>query len=223
MNRVVRRKLEMAVRVRDFSRAHPSTDASYATVLGRLDEGVARLESLSQQQQEGYAVARSAAAHRRALRRRLHYELVRHLVRVAEVAAGERPVLVERFRLPTGNESNEAFRTLARRMLEQGRAEQELLARHGLAAGLLDDLASALGEFDASVAASNEARREHVGARAELDRVSAEVMQLVELLDGLNRYRFGERGELRAAWESAKRVAGPRGGEEEDGEVKPAA
>ena len=36
MNRIVRRRLEMAVRARDFSRAHPSTDANYAAVLGEL-------------------------------------------------------------------------------------------------------------------------------------------------------------------------------------------
>ena len=40
MNRIVRRRLEMAVRVRDFSRAHPSADANYAPVLGRHFTGL---------------------------------------------------------------------------------------------------------------------------------------------------------------------------------------
>ena len=73
-------------------------------------------------------------------------------------------------------------------------------------------------------------RRDHVGARAELDAVSDEVLHLVELLDGLNRYRFGGGAELRAAWESARKVvAGPRTEPKEAppappaGEVKPAA
>jgi hypothetical protein len=36
-------------------------------------------------------------------------------------------------------------------------------------------------------------------------------MQQVEMLDGLNRYRFGANAELLAAWESARNVvAGPR-------------
>ena len=39
MDRLVwRRKLEMAVRVSDSCRAHPSADANHASVLGRLNE-----------------------------------------------------------------------------------------------------------------------------------------------------------------------------------------
>jgi hypothetical protein len=41
---------------------------------------------------------------------------------------------------------------------------------------------------------------------AELQAVSDEVMRLVEMLDGLNRYRFGGKAELIAAWESARNV-----------------
>ena len=218
----------MAVRVRDFSRAHPSADANYAPVLARLEDRVTRMEALAKQQQGGYLATRSSASRRRGLRRRLHHELLRHLVTVAEVAASEEPALAEKFRLPPGNGSHEAFRTFARKMLEQGQAQRELLAKHGLADRLLEDLAAAVDQFDASVAETNEGRRGHVGARAELDAVSDEVMQLVEMLDGLNRYRFGREAEMLAAWESARHVVvGPRAeGKEEPpaaGEVKPAA
>ncbi|HEY7634899.1 MAG TPA: hypothetical protein VH763_05120 [Gemmatimonadales bacterium] len=61
MNRVVRRRLEMAVRVRDFSRAHPSTDASFATVLAKLEELIARLEALAKQQQGGFLTRHASA------------------------------------------------------------------------------------------------------------------------------------------------------------------
>jgi hypothetical protein len=48
----------MAVRVRDFSRAHPSADANYAPVLGRLEERVTRMEALARQQ-GGYLATRA--------------------------------------------------------------------------------------------------------------------------------------------------------------------
>ena len=84
-----------------------------------------------------------------------------------------------------------------------------------------------MDEFDASVVTSNEGRRDHVGARAELEAVSDEVMQIVEVLDGVNRYRFGGDAEMRAAWESARNVVSEpsSAGEEpgKEGEVKPAA
>jgi hypothetical protein len=233
MNRIVRRRLEMAVRVRDFSRAHPSPDASYALVLSQFDGQVLRLEELAKQQQGGFLTSRASVARRRALRHRLHRELLRHLVTVAEVAARDQPGLAEQFTLPSSSATNEGFRTFARKMLEQGQAQRELLAKHGLADKLLEDLEAAVDDFDASVVESNQGRRAHVGARAELKAVSDEVMRLVSLLDGLNRYRFSGNAEMRAAWESARNVvSGPSTAEEEpaegvaptvEGEVRPAA
>lgn len=228
MNKAVRRRLEMAMRARDFSRAHPSADANYAPVLARLEDRVTRLQTLAKQQQGGFLARRSSAERRRGLRRRLQHELLRHLVTVAQVAAEEEPALAEKFRLPATNGPNETFRSLARGMLEQGQAQRELLVRHGLADRLLEDLSEAVDQFDASVAETNQGRRDHVGARAEMDAVSDEVMRLVELLDGLNRYRFVGQAELLAAWGSARRVvAGPRTGSKEEppraGEEKPAA
>jgi hypothetical protein len=233
MNRIVRRRLEMAVRVRDFSRAHPSPDASYALVLSQFDGQVLRLEELAKQEQGGFLTSRASVARRRALRHRLHHELLRHLVTVAEVAAGQQPGLAEQFTLPSSNATNEAFRTFGRKMLEQGQAQRELLAKHGLADKLLEDLEAAVDDFDASVVESNQGRRAHVGARAELKAVSDEVMRLVSLLDGLNRYRFSGNAEMKAAWESARNVvSGPTTAEQEpsegaaptvEGEVRPAA
>jgi hypothetical protein len=214
----------MAVRVRDFSRAHPSTDANYATVLGQLEERITRMEALAKQQQEGVATAHASTVRRKALRRRLHHELLRHLVTVADIAAAEQPGLAERYEMPKGNETNETFRTLAHRLLEQGQAEKEILVKHGLADKLLEDLAAAVDEFDGSVAQSNEGRQGHVGARAELQAVSDEVMRLVDMLDGLNRYRFAGKAELIAGWESARNVvAGPRAAEPVAGGSTPSA
>ena len=227
MNRIVRRRLEMAVRVRDFSRAHPSTDANYAAVLAQVEALIARMEALAKQQQDGTVTAHASTVRRKALRRRLHHELLRHLVTVADIASAEQPGLAERYTMPNGNETNETFRTLARRLLVQGEAEKDVLTRHGLADKLLDDLAGAVDEFDGSVTQSNEGRRGHVGAVAELQAVSDEVMRLVEMLDGLNRYRFGGKAELIAAWESARNVVAEGRGAEApastDADVRPAA
>ncbi len=231
MNRVVRRRMEMAVRVRDYCRAHPSTDPSFAAALAKLEELIARLEVLAKQEQGGFFTTHASAARRRELRRELHHELLRHLVTVAALAAAEQPGIAEHFELSPANASNEAFRTHAHKLLEQGQAQKDLLSKYGLADKLLDDLATAVRDLDASIEESNEGRRDHVGARADLKAVSDEVMKLVEMLDGLNRYRFSGKAELLAAWESARKVVvGPRSPEEPQvetpkpvGEVRPAA
>ena len=227
----------MAVRVRDFSRTHPSADASYASVLSRLEGAITRMEALAGQQQGGYLSKHSSTVRRKDLRRRLHGGLLRHLVTIAADAASENPALTEMFRLPAANATNKAFQTLARKMLEQGQAQKDLLAKHGLADKLLDDLGAAVNEFDASVAETNGGRQDHVLARAELDTLSDEVIRLVGMLDGLNRYRFERDRQLLVAWESARHVVtGPQAVTEENpgtpspgpvqagpGEVKPAA
>jgi hypothetical protein len=46
---------------------------------------------------------------------------------------------------------------------------------------------------------------------SELAVMSSEIMEVVQLFDGLNRYRFRTNVDLRAAWESARNiVAAPR-------------
>jgi hypothetical protein len=187
-----------------------SKGASFATVLAAFEALLGQMEALAMQEQGGHPTGRAAVARRRMVRQRLHHELLRHLVTVAQVAAAEQPGLPERYNLPSTSATNEAFRTFARQLLEQGQAERELLSKYGLADKLLDDLAAGVDDFDKSVVESNQARRDHVGARAELKAVSDRVMQLVGLLDGLNRYRFSGNAETRAAWESAKNVvSGP--------------
>jgi hypothetical protein len=203
--------MEMAVRVRDFSRTHPSADASHASVLGRLEETISRMEELAGQQVGGFLSKHSSTVRRKDIRRRLRGGLLRHLVTVARDAALEKPELEEKFKLPEITASNKTFQTVARKMLEQGKAEQELLVKHGLGSKLLDDLSAAVDEFDASVAETNSGLQGHVMARAELDALSDEVMLLVGMLDGINQYRFEKDPELLAGWKTAKHVvSGPQ-------------
>jgi len=201
----------MAASVRTFSRAHPSADASYTLVLDRLDGTISRIEELAKQQEGGYVSKHSASVRRSNLRRRLQIGLLRHLVTVAEDVGSEAPAIAEKFRIPNSNASHAAFRTSASEMLDQARANQELLVKHGLSATLLDELDAALKEFDASLRETDDGKQSHVAARAEMKGLSDEIMRLVGMLDGFNRYRFHHDPELIVAWESAKHVVtGPR-------------
>jgi hypothetical protein len=211
MNRQVRRKLEMAVSVRDFSRSHPSDDQSLSAVLARLEEGIARTEALIGQQLGGFLIRHSSTVRRGEIKRRLRSGMLRHLVTIAEDAAVENPELTDMFQLPSGASSNKAFQTLSRKMLEQGKAHKDVLMKHGLSERLLDDLDAALGELDASLAETVGGRQNDVLAGAELRRLSEELVRLVRMMDGINRYRFEHEPQLLVAWESAKHiVAGPQ-------------
>ena len=123
----------MAVRVRDFSHAHPSADPSFVSILGRLEEA---------DQPDGGArrVSRRAAFSRGTrpgpaadVRRRLREGLLRHLVTIAEDASAEQPQLLEMFRLPPSErQPRRVPGRSSRKPLEQGVAQKELLVKHGL-------------------------------------------------------------------------------------------
>jgi hypothetical protein len=53
-----------------------------------------------------------------------------------------------------------------------------------------------------------QSKQRHILARSELRTLSDEVMQLVGILDGINRYRFAREPQLLAAWDRAKHVVG---------------
>lgn len=208
MNAVLRRRLEMAVRTRDFLRAHQTEVAGEATALPRLEELVQRAETLTAQQRAGVVATRSATVQRTQLREEIQ-TLLRFLAGVGVVAAKENADLAAQFLLPRTGASNQAFLTAARVMLQKATAQKDVLAVLGLPASLLDDLAAALGEFEKTLEATRAGRRDHVGASADLAAVATEIAEQVRLLDGLVRYRFGDNAELMGAWSSARNVLGP--------------
>lgn len=209
MNRNVRRKLEMAVRVQEFSRAHPADDPSYATMLARLENRLGRAEALATQQRAGLIAERAATARRDELRCALHFQLLRHLVRVGEAAAKDHPELVGKFRLRNPNSTHKSFLISAKAMLADGLANKDLFVSLGLSAAMLDELGKAITEFEEATTSGTAGRTGHIGARADLDSVTDELLELVELLNTFNRYRFRGDPELAAAWESARTVLGP--------------
>jgi hypothetical protein len=62
-------------------------------------------------------------------------------------------------------------------------------------------------------------------ASAELNASADDIRELVKVIDGYNRFRFGQDPELLRGWRSASNIVGPPqpAGDGEGGEVKPAA
>ena len=209
MNALLRRRLEMAARVRDFLRAHKTDAVGEGLGLAKLEELIQRAEVLVAQQRGGVVVTRAATQLRDKLRRALQSKLLLYLRAVGAVAAKQNPELAVQFQLPPANASHQALLTGVRGMLEKATAQKELFVSRGMSPMLLDALAGALGEFEKTLEASREGRRNHVGASADLKAVPAEIKEQVRVLDGLVRFRFGENAELMGAWASARNVLGP--------------
>ncbi len=83
---------------------------------------------------------------------------------------------------------------------------------------LLDDLARMVSEFQVASVAARDARRDHVEARIELDAITTELTEQVNLLDGITRYRFGFDSVVMSEWKEARALLGLR----RNGEAPPA-
>ena len=209
MRAQLRRRLEMAERVRDFLRTHQTNGVGQGLGLAKLEELVEQAKVLAGQQQIGVTVSRQATKHRKDVRRALQSKILRYLRVVGKVAAKQNGELANRFPLPPGNATQQALLTAARATLENATGQKDVLVALGMSQKVLEDLTATVSEFERTLAASREARREHVGASAELEAVFGAIAEQVQLLDGVVPYQFGDDAELMGAWHSARNVLGP--------------
>lgn len=205
----LRRRLEMAVRVRDFFRTHQMDGATKDGAVQRLEQLVQRAELAASKQRAGVITTRGTTAQRATVRRILQGKLLRYLSAVGAAAARQNVELGAQFRLSKPRAANHEFVTIVRAMLDKATANRDLLIGRWMSAKLLDDLAATLAEFEQTLEATRAARLDHVEATADLRAVLSEISEQVRVLDGLVRYRFGDDVELMGAWASAHNVVGP--------------
>ena len=231
MNARTRSKLDMGDRALNFSRAHPDASPGYTAALTGLEQRLTKAQQLARAQQEGINQRRAANARKNALRRQMRGTQLRHLARVAKVATRESPELAGKLVLKSAPRTYRSFRALAGTMVAEAQTQKELLVKHGLADTVLDSLVQSLDRFDRAITEGTNALRTHVSARAELDVLGDEVVEIVEVMDALNRFRFAEDAAILAEWETVSNIIGPtRAAKEEPapptpptgGEVKPA-
>ena len=209
MKSKTRRQMETGRRVLAFSLAHADPSPGYATTLASLQERLARAEQLISLQRDRIGQVRGTTLQKRKLRRIMRSTQLRHLARVAQGAAKENPELAQKFLLRPQQIPYLEFQATARAMLAEAQNQKELLVKHGLAETLLEGLVRNVNQFDQALEQGTDARRGHVGASAELDLIGDEIMHLVKVMDGFNRFRFADQGEVLAEWESASNVFGP--------------
>jgi hypothetical protein len=106
-------------------------------------------------------------------------------------------------------------------MASAAEAHQEVLAKHGLSASVLEQFGQMLDQFDTAVALGNDGRTAHIGATRDLRAVAQEIVQTVRVMDGRNRQRFADDAQLLGSWLGASRVLGRRRAAAEGGPVTP--
>src|ERR1044072_6859227 len=135
MRAQLRRRLEMAERVRTFLRAHQLEGGVEGLGLETLEALIAREQVLDEQQRVGLNLSRQATKQRRTVRQALEEKILRYLRAVGRVAAKHNGELANEFPLPASNASHKALLTVGRAALGKATAQKDVLGVRGVAGG----------------------------------------------------------------------------------------
>lgn len=163
-----------------------------------------------------------AVINKEQLRLEIH-KVIALLAGLAEPAAREERELAVGIIRPDVNGSHQAFLTRSRVAAATALSHQDLLVKYGMPEKFLGELDAKLNDYEQALNQQHAGRAAHVGARAELDAVTSDVMLIVRQIDALNRFRFRSDLESLAGWKSARDVAWPLPPEKEGDSEKPAA
>jgi hypothetical protein len=206
MDREVRRKLDTADNVLSFNEANPPPDAAAKVVFDALAARVAEAKTTAATERSGLATERAGVARRKAVRVELQRGLLGYLVRIGEAVAEEVPELALKFKLPSLSATNRTYLTAATSMYAEANVHREAFVRHGLSDELFAELGAMLDQYAKAVELAANGRRQHVGARADLDAIGGEITVLLEKINRLNQHRFRNDPDRLAGWDSARNV-----------------
>jgi hypothetical protein len=210
----IRRKLQTARNALGFCRARPMDNPGYIAAVNQLGEDLTRAEGLATQEFLGHDTVSSSVKTKAELRRAVQENLV-VLGGVADAAAVGQKDLSLRVILPRVNTNHRTFLTAARSAVEKATARKDMLITSGLPEGLVEEIATALDQYEHAAEDKSTGRSAHVGASAELIAITERIMQLIQQLDAINRYRFKNDRELLAAWKSVRDIEWPHPGKDE--------
>ncbi|MEP6689011.1 MAG: hypothetical protein ABJC36_11740 [Gemmatimonadales bacterium] len=201
----------MGVRVVLDSERNPDTDPAHGVLVGRLKGVVQQMEQEEGLQRSALMDRHTSALDKRRLRREMLAGPIAHVVGVADLARKDEPSLATQVQYrPSGNTFG-GHLAAARRLLAEAEANQELLAKYGLSAGVLEAYRELLGQSENAVRLGDEGRAAHKGATPHLRELAKEVGQIVRTLDGRNRIRYKKDSKLLGEWISASTVLGRPG------------
>ncbi len=206
-----RRTKEMGVRVVLEGERHPDTDPAHGVLVGKLKGVVEQMEQEEALQRSALMDRHTSALDKRRLRREMLAGPIAHVVGVADLARKDEPSLATQVQYrPSGNTFG-GHLAAARGLLAEAEAHQELLAKYGLSADVLEAYRELLSQSEAAVRLGDEGRAAHKGATPHLRELAKEVRQIVRTLDGRNRIRFKNDPKLLGEWISASTVLGKPG------------
>jgi hypothetical protein len=207
MNDSANRKFEACGRVRDFGTARTADFAPTSLaiqLLTNLSSSIARLEGLSATQQSGGGAAREGTATRGDARDELHARM-KAISRTAQAIAIDTPGLDEKFRTPRGD-NDQTLIAAARGFAADAAPLTAQFVAHEMSATFIDDLNASIARFETAISSQSSAVGDRVGARAAIEDILDECMNIVRKLDPIVRNKYANDPATLAEWTSASHV-----------------
>lgn len=201
------RQSEAIVRVRDFG-VESASDFPASSLGGQkfaaINALVGEIDELGAQQSEGHGSARASTEAKRVAREKVR-SLMRAISDTAEAMEPSHPGISNTFRMPKSN-GDEALINAARAFVSSATPRQSEFLQFELPATFIEDLTSAVEEFEETSSSRNLNTRKRVSATAAIRDTLERGMQLRRELDPIVRNKYRNNPAKLAAWESASRV-----------------
>jgi hypothetical protein len=223
MNSEQRRTKEMGLRVILYSDRHTDADTGHIVLVGKLKAVVEQMEQEEAVQRNAVLDRHTSSVEKQRLEAELREGPISTIVRAAQLGGNDVPGLDTQLRYRPNGTTYDGHLVAARALLEEARANKEVLARYGASDAILDVYQSLVGQFEAAVTLGQEARAAQKGATAHLDALAKEARGIVRTMNARNRIRFKNDAKLLAEWISASRILGGRPGPASEPEELPAA
>jgi hypothetical protein len=217
-----RRTKEMAVRVVLYSDRHADADAGHIVLVGKLKGVVEQLEQEEAVQRNALLDRHTSSLEKQRVERELKEGPIATIVRAAALGRNDEPGLASQLRYRPNGTTYDGHLVAARALLEEARANKEVLARYGASDAILGVYQDLVGQFETAVKLGNEARAAHKGATSHLDVLAREARGIVRTMDARNRIRFKNDAKLLGEWVSASAIFAGRPGAGSQPEESPA-
>jgi hypothetical protein len=198
---------EAIVRMRDFGLGNAS-DFPVASMGGQkfvaIDALVAEIDRLGAQQSEGHGAAQTSTGAKRVARDAVRGAM-RAISDTARAMESAHPGITNTFRVPKNN-GDEALINSARAFVSSTTPLKDEFIQHELPVTFIDDLTSAIADFESAAGSKNLNTGRRVSATAALKDALERGMQLKRELDPIVRNKYRANAAKIAAWESASHV-----------------
>ncbi|MBK8003728.1 MAG: hypothetical protein IPK12_07195 [Gemmatimonadetes bacterium] len=206
--------INTAIAILGFAAAHPGGTPGLQAALTQLTALVARARALTEVKVDGALSATEAASQGNSLASDIFHYMLQPIAALARSAYRGDKVRITRFRMPrSGRLPRETFLALGRGILTAVREDLARFLDLGMEPELPAQLEAALTTLTAMPAQVQEGRRTRGRARTDLEKVEDDLLDLINRLDGLMRFRFRNEPETLAEWQRARNIPWPRSGD----------